>query len=73
MDYVYDNWGNLASIAGLLSTIIGLGVAVWQVNWVLVHFGLFGIPTLRVPLRFLDARCRMQSDSPKEEIWKARY
>ena len=32
MDYVYDNWGNLASIAGLLSTIIGLGVAVWQVT-----------------------------------------
>lgn len=32
MDYVYDNWGNLASVAGLLATIIGLGVAVWQVT-----------------------------------------
>lgn len=35
MDYLYDNWGNLASeasVVGLLATIIGLGVAVWQVT-----------------------------------------
>ena len=32
MEFVQDNWGNLASVAGLLATVVGLSVAIWTVR-----------------------------------------
>ena len=32
MNDLYDNWGDVASGIGLLATVIGLGIAIWQIN-----------------------------------------
>lgn len=31
MDYLYDNWGDLVSLVGLLATVVGLWIAIRQV------------------------------------------